>query len=233
MEDIEWWHSIDLGNGLITPGRVNSHLTLKNLHLPPLEGKTVLDVGAWDGLYSFECEKRGAKKVLATDSFVWERGTGKKGFDFARETLDSRVESMFVDVLDLSKEEVGAWDVVLCLGVLYHMRYPLLALEKVSSVCKEMLILETHTDSRLVRKPAAIFYPGNQLGGDETNWWGPNVRCVMGMLKEVGFREIRVVARYPGLQDILYEALLRGNRERQQRARGNPLYRRVVFHAFK
>jgi len=228
MEDIEWWHSIDLGNGLITPGRVNSRLTLKNLHLPGLEGKTVLDVGAWDGFYSFECEKKGAKKVLATDSFEWERRTGKQGFDYAKEALGSKVESMLIDVLELGPESVGQWDIVLFLGILYHMKHPLLALERVSSICKEMLILETHTDARLCRKPSMVFYPKNE----SYNWWGPNVVCVREMLKEVGFKGVRVVARYPGILDILYEALLRGDKGKQ-RTKGNPLYRRVVFHAFK
>jgi len=228
MEDIDWWHSIDLGNGLITPGRVNSRLTLKNLHLPSLEGKTVLDVGAWDGFYSFECERRGAKEVLATDSFEWGKRTGKQGFDYAKKALGSKVEGQVVDVLDLSRESVGQWDIVLFLGILYHMKHPLLALERVASVCKEMLVLETHTDARLYRKPSMVFYPKNE----SHNWWGPNVVCVREMLKEVGFKEVRLVARYPNLWEVLYGALLVGGRE-GVRTKGNPLYRRTVFHAFR
>src|SRR5713101_1737289 len=146
VDQIKWWHSIDLGNGIITPGRVDNLGTLRRIGMPGrLDGKTVLDVGAWDGFFSFEAERRGAERVLATDSFVWRGGwpTGKAGFELARRALNSRVEDMEIDVLELSPERVGTFDIVLFLGVLYHMRHPLLALERVASVTRELLIVET------------------------------------------------------------------------------------------
>ena len=67
--ELKWHHSIDLGQRIVTPGQDNSPRKLARLNLPrSLEGKTVLDVGAWDGYFSFEAERRGAKRVLATDS---------------------------------------------------------------------------------------------------------------------------------------------------------------------
>src|SRR3954466_11917283 len=69
---INWWHSIDLGNGVITPGVDRSSWKLKKLRMPQdLSGMSVLDIGAWDGFFSFEAERRGAKRVLAVDSFCW------------------------------------------------------------------------------------------------------------------------------------------------------------------
>ncbi len=196
---IRWYHTIDLGNGIVTPGAFRTTDTLKRLALPNnLEGLTVLDVGAWDGFYSFEAERRGARRVLATDHFCWSgEGWGTKaGFDLARTALRSKVEDTDVDVLDLSPERVGVWDVVLFLGVLYHMRNPLLALERVASVTGQRLILETHVDMLSTSRPALAFYAGAELDRDPTNWFGPNVAAVLAMLAVAGFRQVKVVSSY-------------------------------------
>jgi len=159
---------------------------------------TVLDIGAWNGFFSFEAERRGAKRVLATDSFIWSGampGLGKEGFSLARRALGSNVEDLYIDVMDLSPEKIGTFDVVLFLGVLYHMRHPLLALERAASVTAEggMLILETHVDMLHEKRPAMAFYPGGELGNDPTNWFGPNPAAVEGMLKAVGFEKVQMV----------------------------------------
>src|SRR5437870_7721511 len=127
VDRIRWWHTIDLGGGVITPGASDNLKTLPKLGLPErLDGKAVLDIGAWDGFYSFEAERRGAARVLATDSFSWDGGGwGRKdGFELARHALRSHVEDRTIDVLALSPDIVGTFDVVLFLGVLYHMRHP-------------------------------------------------------------------------------------------------------------
>ena len=192
-----WHHCIDLGCGVITPGggKTSSPQTEQKIGLPEsLAGMTVLDVGAWDGFYSFAAEKRGAKRVLATDSFVWQSpDVGKGGFELARRVLKSQVEDMEIDVLDLSPEKVGVFDLVLLLGVLYHMRHPLLALDRVFSVTGKQLILETHVDMLDCPRPAAAFYSGRELNNDPTNWFGPNPLAVKGMLESAGFRDIKVV----------------------------------------
>ena len=192
-----WHHCIDLGCGVITPGggKTSSPQTEQKIGLPEsLAGMTVLDVGAWDGFYSFAAEKRGAKRVLATDSFVWQSpDVGKGGFELARRVLKSQVEDMEIDVLDLSPEKVGVFDLVLLLGVLYHMRHPLLALDRVFSVTGKQLILETHVDMLDCQRPAAAFYSDRELNNDPTNWFGPNPLAVKGMLESAGFRDIKVV----------------------------------------
>jgi tRNA (mo5U34)-methyltransferase len=69
-----WWHSIDLGQGVVTKGeRTREALAqqLESLRLPDLKNRTVLDIGAYDGFYSFEAEKRGARRVVALDHYVW------------------------------------------------------------------------------------------------------------------------------------------------------------------
>src|SRR3990172_3125756 len=131
VHKIAWWHTIDLGHGIVTPGGdIHTAARLQEFRFPAnLSGLTVLDVGAWDGFFSFEAERRGATRVLATDYHAWG-GDGwgtKAGFDLAHRALGSKVGSRQIDVLDLSPETVGVFDLVLFLGVLYHMKHPLLA----------------------------------------------------------------------------------------------------------
>jgi tRNA (mo5U34)-methyltransferase len=232
---ISWFHTIDLGHGVVTAGSDNSPARLRKLGLPEdLRGASVLDVGAWDGFFSFEAERRGASRVLATDSFCWGGGGpgAKAGFELARRALNSKVEDMNIDVLDLSAEKVGVFDLVLFLGVLYHMRHPLLALEKVFSVTRKQLILETHVDMLWTKRPAAAFYPDAELHNDPTNWWGPNLAAVDGMLRAVGFREVKLVSRYHS------RAYMLGAAAYLRVFRNMPFFQtlqqnRAVFHAWK
>jgi tRNA (mo5U34)-methyltransferase len=196
VSKVNWYHSIPLGDGVVTPGVDDTPSRLSKFHMPDdLSGKTVLDVGAWDGFFSFEAERRGASRVLATDSFSWTgEGWGTKdGFELARRALGSRVEDRELDVLDLSPETVGVFDVVFFLGVLYHMKHPLLALERVFSVTRELLIMSTFVDATWTRRPAAAFYPRAEANSDPTNWWGPNPGAVVAMLETAGFTRVDVV----------------------------------------
>jgi tRNA (mo5U34)-methyltransferase len=196
---LRWYHTIDLGEGIVTPGYDNSPFRLARIGLPAsLTGRSVLDIGAWDGFFSFEAERRGAARVVASDHYSWhglgwDTGAGKAGFELARRALQSRVEDVDVDVMDLSPERVGAFDLVLFLGVLYHLKDPLAALERVASVTKHQLILETVVDMVGFGRPAAAFYPGTELNNDPTNWWGPNAAAVIGMLRVVGFTRVTVI----------------------------------------
>ena len=230
---IRWYHSIDLGGGVVTAGVDDSPFRLARVQLPEsLHGKTVLDIGAWDGFFSFECERRGATRVVAADHFSWH-GTGwgtKAGFTLAREALGSCVEDIDIDVMDLSPERIGTFDVVLFLGVLYHLRHPFLALERVASVTRDYLIVETVVDLVGFQRPAMAFYPGRELNNDPTNWWGPNIPAVKGMLETLGFRDVTVPAQVPG-------AMYRAARALYHRVRGKntivEAFRqdRAVFHA--
>jgi tRNA (mo5U34)-methyltransferase len=191
---IDWAHTIDLGQGVITRGRWDTPRIFERLQVAAeLKGRTVLDVGCWDGFYSFEAERRGAHRVLATDSFVWQAGH-KEGFLLARAALQSQVEACEIDVLELSPGRLGTFDVVLFLGVLYHMKHPLLALERVASVTERLLVVETAVDLLyLPGKPALAFYPGAELGQDATNWFGPTPEAVEAMLRSVGFTQVERV----------------------------------------
>ncbi|OHB84802.1 MAG: hypothetical protein A2V98_08790 [Planctomycetes bacterium RBG_16_64_12] len=190
-----WWHSIDLGDGVVTPGSIQPdiHRILCSAIPADLTGQTVLDVGAWDGYYSFECEKRGAK-VTAIDNNSHQRG--HEGFHTARRILNSRVAFLEMDLFDLPKTIGGQFDVVLLFGVLYHLKHPLRGLEILSSKTRKLLIVESYYVRTLTNDPMMRFFPGAELEGDPSNWWGPNIPCALDMLRVAGFRRVRVHTAY-------------------------------------
>jgi tRNA (mo5U34)-methyltransferase len=196
--EIRWFHTMSLGSGVVTKGYYDPAEVLPRLHLPArLDGLRVLDVGAWDGFFSFEAERRGAQ-VLATDHFCWSGpGLGTKaGFDLAHDAFSSQVEALDIDPFQLCPEAVGGtFDVVLLLGVLYHVKDPLGLLERVRSVTRNLLILETQCGMLLTRSPAAAFFPGSELNADGTNWWAPNIPAAVGLLGAAGFSSVEVKYR--------------------------------------
>jgi tRNA (mo5U34)-methyltransferase len=239
INSVRWYHSIEIEPGLVTPGRVPlSYLQdmLRYLQFPEsLEGLTVLDVGAWDGFFSFEAERRGARRVVALDLHPPDR----YGFAVAKSLLNSRVEYVQGSVYEISPETLGTFDVVLFLGVLYHLRYPLLALDRLWSVTGQYMLLETHcidghfiladgrsvsltdVDPRLKDVPLFRFYRNDELmPGDFSNWFGLNQKALEEALASAGFEPqflaawgdrvaYRAVKR-PGLPECLrqtYEGL--------------------------
>jgi len=234
-----WWHSIDLGHGVRTAGHKSAdalRAELDALALPDLTGKSVLDIGGWDGFFAFEAERRGAARVGVVDHYMWAMDVpgqqaywrrcmadgvqprpyhetefwhpdtlpGKRGFDVAREALGSRVEAFAVDFMSCDLQALDAWDVVLYLGVLYHMEDPLRALRRVASVTRELAVVETEAVlvPGLEHEALWRFFPGAELNGDVSNWWAPNRAGLLGALRAVGFASATGVAGPPpGLAD--------------------------------
>lgn len=229
-----WWHSIDLGHGVVTPGHKSLDALRAEydaLDLPDLAGKTVLDIGGWDGWFAFEAERRGAARVAVVDHYMWSMDSpgqqaywrrcmregvaprpyhetefwhpdtlpGKAGFDLAREALGSAVEPVVADFMTCDLAALGTWDVVLYLGVLYHMEEPLTALRRLRAVTGELAVVETeavvvpgHEDDALWR-----FFPAAELNGDVSNWWAPNLTALLGALRAAGFAAARAVQGPP------------------------------------
>ena len=225
-----WWHSIDFGHGVVTKGHKPPGTLAHELRaaaLPEdLSGKTVLDIGGWDGYFAFEAERRGAKRVAVLDHYMWaldvpgqqaywrqcmEEGVaprpyheteywhpdtmpGRRGFDVAREALDSKVEAIEADFMTADLEAIGVWDLVLYLGVLYHMEDPLRALKRVGAVTGERAIIETEAAVVGGYEHEALwrFFPGAELNGDVSNWWAPNMAALVGALTPAGFARAEV-----------------------------------------
>jgi len=263
-----WWHSIDLGEGVVTPGAKSAAVIareLKSLRLPDLTGKTVLDIGAYDGYYSFAAERLGAAQVVALDHFVWatdlpkahaywreckERGVapspveqtpywqpdrlpGKRGFDTAHRALRSRVDVVIDDFMTMDVASLGSFDVALFMGVLYHMQDPLGSLRRLASVTKELAIIETHAIAVPGYEHLELceFYSANQLNGDVTNWWGPNLKALLGMCRAAGFARAEiVVGKVP---DTGVQRLRQAAGAVLSYVRRHPYHFRAVVHAWK
>lgn len=125
LSELGWYHSIDLPDGSVIAGiQTLEQLRARIAQYPipaDLRGKRVLDIGAWDGWFSFEMERRGAE-VVAVDS------ARQQTFFEAKKLLGSKVEYIVEDVCHLSARDIGYFDIVLFFGVLYHLKHPLLAL---------------------------------------------------------------------------------------------------------
>ena len=188
-----WFHSLDLGHGIITPGAksLDIHRAEYLAFFEPVElrGQTVIDIGAWDGAYSFEAKRRGASRVLATDHFIWTQ-LSRETFNIARSALNLDVEALDIDVPDLSPDRVGMFDVVLFFGVFYHLFDPIAGLATAAKLAREVLIVETHVDLLDTHRPAMVFFPGSELNNDSTNWWGPNPELMIALLKGLGFAKV-------------------------------------------
>ncbi len=203
VQQINWCHPIDLGEGLVTRSewhvRQRFARRLRFLSLPDdLTGKSVLDIGAWDGFFSFECERRGAARVLAIDTYAWDVH-GKDGFLLAHSTLNSKVESMRLAAEDLDPGRVGQFDLVLFLGVLYHLRSPISVLDRLRRVTRGTLVCETHTlvPAFHSRYPLISFFPGD--GFDTRSRYEftaiPTIECMRQMLQAAGFKAMDVKHR--------------------------------------
>ncbi len=188
-----WYHQIDLGSGVVTPGTHQSKLGLSyldDLGLPSdCSGMSVLDIGCRDGFYAFEMERRGAE-VTAMDYI----SPHLSGFLIAQKILGSGVRHLTKNVYDLDPEKQGHLDIVLFLGVLYHLRNPLLALDRVRRVCKPgaMMFVETQLvaggPAHKSREPLWQFFPRAALRDDGTNMWAPNLPGLVAVLEECQFQ---------------------------------------------
>jgi tRNA (mo5U34)-methyltransferase len=211
---ISWRHQIPLKNGQTTNGTKESGLDLQEFQLPEdlFEDKTVADVGACDGFFSFHAEQNGAKEVLAIDPYRWtldNRWSGMEGFNLAREINESKVKDSVELLENLSPETVGEWDVTLFLGVFYHLVDPIRILQNVASITKETLVVETinaeywgprygypileqnsnkYLHPFIAEKPLLLYYPEDEVDGDYTTWYAPNPKYIEDMLRVEGFK---------------------------------------------
>jgi len=195
IPQLPWFHQIDFGDGLLTPGIIKQSKIRRMSQMLfdgiDLRGRTLLDIGCWDGAYSLEATQLGAS-VTAVDHFVWHSSWGdRRCIDLVQRHLAPSLRIVDADLPELTPQSIGRFDLVLFLGVLYHLRDPLTTLERVAQLATDTLVLETRMTMRHIRKPVMQFHPGGTLGNDPTNWWTPNRRCVEAMLRDLGFQQIR------------------------------------------
>lgn len=187
LAELGYYHSIELPDGQVIPGIQSvekQRWRLAQFPIPQdLSGKRVLDIGAWDGWFSFEMERRGAA-VVAVDA------TKKTRFLEAKAMLNSRVEHVVADISFLTPRDIGYFDIVLFFGVLYHLKHPMLALERVCELSTGLACIESFVTDDSSTVPVMEFYEGTQLAGQFDNWVGPNVSCLMAMCRAAGFARV-------------------------------------------
>ena len=148
IDDIDWYHEFDFGNGLHAVSKtpdIEAHREVwrfikEQLDLIDFRDKTVLEVGCWDGYWSFYAEGRGAKSVLATDDATQNWASGR-GLLFAKQLLKSSIAvDQTVSMYELSKLS-QTFDIVLCLGVYYHLIDPFAAFAQMRHCCHRSSII--------------------------------------------------------------------------------------------
>ncbi len=206
-----WFHNIHLPDGTQTaPHHFLGDFPMfkwkefKSSIPKNLEGWTALDIGCNAGFYSFELAKRGAD-VLGIDLDPHYLQQAKW---IARELkLHKKVAFRQMQVYDLSKMKRN-FDIIIFMGVFYHMRYPMLALDIVTQKVNKMLVFQTLTmpgEEVFVPKPdmglmerkqmlkrgwPQMAFIENKLAGDPTNWWAPNHSCILAMLRTCGLKVV-------------------------------------------
>jgi tRNA (mo5U34)-methyltransferase len=191
-----WYHSFLLPDGTHLAGIIPLDALQWRWSQYPipadLTGKRVLDTGAWDGWFSFEAERRGAE-VIAIDCVE------VPNFLEIHRKLASRVDYRILDFYELPEANLGAFDYVLFLGILYHLKHPLLALEMVCALTTDTAIVESFvTDGDTWREhtndvPTMEFYETDELGNQLDNWIGPSVGCLLAMCRAAGFARVELL----------------------------------------
>jgi tRNA (mo5U34)-methyltransferase len=192
-----FWHSFELPNGTRIEGANSVESQRRRLGQFPipedLRGKRVLDIGCWDGWYSFEMERRGAQ-VVAVD--CWENPR----FRQVHAALQSQVDYRILDMYELTPERVGLFDIVLFMGVLYHLKHPLLALERVCALSTDLAVVESfilrpeQLPGMDGRRAILEFYETSEMGGQTDNWFGPSLPALLGMCRVAGFARVELCA---------------------------------------
>ena len=211
VQGVHWYHTIDLGHGVVTPGGFDHRPIVNRYHLPErLNGLRVLDVASFDGFWAFELERRGARQVVALDlecaaeldlppvvrEAMINDGSNNffgTGFRLAAEALASRVQHKTLNVYDLSPRRIdGTFDFVFCGDLLLHLMNPVKALQNIRSITRgEARFVDVfNPELDEIDGPPVLRYFG---GWNLCTWWIPSRKCLVQMIKDAGFRQVEVL----------------------------------------
>ena len=216
IADIDWYHTIDLGGGVVTPGFVDHRDQVGLYGLPDsLVGKRCLDVATYDGFWALEMEKRGAAEVVGIDVFslndcdfptnfrdeyltARDPAIKGKGFAYAKRALHSRIKRRVLSVYELSPEKLGTFDFIFMGDLLLHLREPLRALEAVWSVCRGDIIV-ANTYSKQLEEGDVPNSMRMLLGLDNYSgclWWDMTASVLEVMLQVARFEDVRKINQF-------------------------------------
>jgi tRNA (mo5U34)-methyltransferase len=215
----DWYHTIELAPGVITPGWVDTRPVVGKVPLPPsLAGKRCLDVGTWDGFWALELERRGAAEVHAVDvpdPYQWDWPArariresydgGKEnlekikrngnGFPIVQEAVGSSAERHELTVYEISPERLGTFDFVFVGSLLLHLRDPIGALEQIRTVATGEVVVNDCIEyvlTKLYRRT-----PMARLDAeDRVWWWQVNLAALHSMIEQAGFQIMEAGSPY-------------------------------------
>jgi tRNA (mo5U34)-methyltransferase len=205
-----WYHTIELGEGVVTPGMFDHRPVVDRYLLPSaLDGMRCLDVGTMDGFWAFEMERRGAAEVVAADlggvgDLDWPPRwraqvepaldeTKAARFALAQRTLGSNVRRVERSVYELEPGTLGSFDLIFCGDLLVHLKDPITAVQRLLGVCR---------GSAIVCNPAKRFPLGRRRplaevdGIGEFRWWLLSEASIERMMLAVGFERVERGRRF-------------------------------------
>ncbi len=205
VERYPWYHTLDLGEGVVTPGMFDHRPVLQHYPIPEdLTGMRCLDVATMDGYWAFEMERRGAASVTAIDledpaQLDWPASlrpghdksldeTKAERFALAKEALGSKVERVLLSAYDLAPD-LGMFDFVFCGDLLLHVKDPITPVERIHSVCTgSAVIVNVIKKFRMHEKR-----PMAELDGiDVFEWWVTNLAGLERIVRSAGFDRVEV-----------------------------------------
>jgi tRNA (mo5U34)-methyltransferase len=209
VQEIPWYHTIELPGGIVTPGEYDHRTTVDRSLPASLAGKRCLDVGTHDGFWAFEMERRGASEVVAIDLddphrldfpgapreidegvLAWlERR--RQAFRLAHDALGSKVDRRDFSVYDLNAEDVGRFDFAFLGTLLHHLRDPIRALAAVRRVVDgEFALTAVFSISKTIEHPRT---PVLQLMAQKEPFWEvPNIAALRRQLSSAGWAVDRI-----------------------------------------
>ena len=219
MAETDWYHSIDLGHGVVTPGQFDHRPFLPLYNIPEdLSGKRVLDVATFDGFWAFEFEKRKASEVITMDiettndldmpprvrEALSEEELHHKtgaGFGIAGKILGSKVQRKILNIYDLTPERMGTFDVVFCGDLLLHLMNPVKALQNIRSVVSEYAIIADCFDPDLKGDDKTTHVMRYAGGRKLCVWWFFSIDGLKQMILDAGFSQVEIMNTFEfGLQ---------------------------------
>src|SRR3954449_12357860 len=209
VERYPWYHTLELGDGVVTNGMFDHRPVLDHYPIPSdLSGQRCLDVATMDGYWAFEMERRGAASVTALDlespdDLDWPAAlrphhektmdeTKAERFEIARSALGSNVERVLLSAYDLSPE-IGEFDFVFCGDLLLHLKDPITPVENIRSVCTESAVI-----INVIKK--FRFYEGRPMaeldGIDVFQWWLTNLEGLVRIVRSAGFARVEAAPTF-------------------------------------
>lgn len=215
IEGIDFYMKIPLPDGTFTNGKIDytsvpKELGLQNMNLA---GMRVLDIAANDGFWTFWAEQAGSTDILAIDvdgfeGYDWgwdgppaelvknlEKGVASNwkqagaGFRALHQLMNSKARREQKSIYQLDPQKDGMFDLIFNFGLLYHLRHPLLSLDKTRAVCCGAMVMETHLVNGFAGLPVSLFYRRNECQVI-TNWTGPTEAVVVQWLVDAGYPRV-------------------------------------------